>query len=97
MLIAHSWKSPREALLSPRPRAGSIRDLLSHRYQIFPGGSSLNSEAGWFEWTPGADDLGGHDIELVITDSGLRFGAGQLAEPIKLTAGKKRHALVVLG
>jgi len=33
----------------------------------------------------------------IITDSGLRFGAGQLAEPIKLTVGKKRHALVVLG
>ncbi len=33
----------------------------------------------------------------IITDSGLRFGAGQLAEPLKLTAGKKRHALVVLG
>ena len=33
----------------------------------------------------------------IITDSALRFGAGQLSEPIKLTAGKKRHALVVLG
>lgn len=33
----------------------------------------------------------------LITDPGLRFGAGELAEPLKLTAGKKRHALVVLG
>ena len=33
----------------------------------------------------------------VITDTALRYGAGHLAEPMKLTAGKKRHALVVLG
>ncbi len=33
----------------------------------------------------------------VVTDAGLRIGAGELAEPVKLTAGKKRHALVVLG
>jgi tyrosyl-tRNA synthetase len=33
----------------------------------------------------------------IITDTALRYGAGHLAEPMKLTAGKKRHALVVLG
>ncbi|MFZ1725145.1 MAG: tyrosine--tRNA ligase [Albidovulum sp.] len=33
----------------------------------------------------------------VVTDAGRMFGAGDLAEPLKLTAGKKRHALVVLG
>lgn len=33
----------------------------------------------------------------IVTDTGLRYGAGHLAEPMKLTAGKKRHALVVLG
>ena len=33
----------------------------------------------------------------VVTDAALRLGAGDLAEPVKLTAGKKRHALVVLG
>ena len=33
----------------------------------------------------------------IITDTALRYGAGHLAEPLKLTAGKKRHALVVLG
>ena len=33
----------------------------------------------------------------IITDAGLRLGAGDLAEPLKLTAGKKRHALVTLG
>lgn len=33
----------------------------------------------------------------IVTDAGLRYGAGELAEPMKLTAGKKRHALVVLG
>lgn len=32
----------------------------------------------------------------VVTDAGLRVGAGMLSEPLKLTAGKKRHALVVL-
>jgi tyrosyl-tRNA synthetase len=32
----------------------------------------------------------------IVTDAGLRIGAGELAEPVKLTAGKKRHALVVL-
>ena len=31
-----------------------------------------------------------------VTDTALRYGAGHLAEPLKLTAGKKRHALVVL-
>ncbi|MEZ5754411.1 MAG: tyrosine--tRNA ligase [Paracoccaceae bacterium] len=33
----------------------------------------------------------------IVTDVGLRLGAGDLAEPLKLTAGKKRHALVTLG
>jgi tyrosyl-tRNA synthetase len=33
----------------------------------------------------------------IITDPGLRIGAGELAEPLKLTAGRKRHALVTLG
>ena len=32
----------------------------------------------------------------IVTDGGLRIGAGHLAEPLKLTVGKKRHALVVL-
>ncbi|MFN3280751.1 MAG: tyrosine--tRNA ligase, partial [Tabrizicola sp.] len=32
----------------------------------------------------------------LVTDPGLRYGASHLAEPLKLTAGKKRHALVVL-
>jgi tyrosyl-tRNA synthetase len=33
----------------------------------------------------------------IVTDPAARFGAGHLAEPLKLTAGRKRHALVVLG
>ena len=33
----------------------------------------------------------------VVLDAGQRIGAGELADPLKLTAGKKRHALVVLG
>ena len=33
----------------------------------------------------------------IVTDPAIRFGAGDLAEPLKLTAGKKRHALVTLG
>ncbi|MBA3910593.1 MAG: tyrosine--tRNA ligase [Rhodobacter sp.] len=33
----------------------------------------------------------------IVTDTALRYGASQLIEPMKLTAGKKRHALVVLG
>jgi tyrosyl-tRNA synthetase len=32
----------------------------------------------------------------IVTHAGLRIGAGHLAEPLKLTVGKKRHALVVL-
>ncbi|WP_135448763.1 tyrosine--tRNA ligase [Tabrizicola caldifontis] len=32
----------------------------------------------------------------LITDPGLRFGASHLIEPMKLSAGKKRHALVVM-
>jgi tyrosyl-tRNA synthetase len=33
----------------------------------------------------------------IVTDTALRYGAGELAEPLKLTAGRKRHALVVIG
>jgi tyrosyl-tRNA synthetase len=33
----------------------------------------------------------------LATDAGQIFGAGHFAEPLKLTAGKKRHALVTLG
>ena len=32
-----------------------------------------------------------------VIDAGLMIGAGELADPVKLTAGRKRHALVVLG
>ena len=32
-----------------------------------------------------------------LTDAGLMIDAGALASPIKLSAGKKRHALVQLG
>jgi tyrosyl-tRNA synthetase len=33
----------------------------------------------------------------VVLDAGQMIGAGELAEPVKLTAGRKRHALVILG
>ena len=33
----------------------------------------------------------------IVLDAGQRYGAGEMVEPLKLTAGKKRHALVVLG
>jgi tyrosyl-tRNA synthetase len=33
----------------------------------------------------------------VVLDPGHKIGAGDLAEPLKLTAGRKRHALVTLG
>jgi tyrosyl-tRNA synthetase len=33
----------------------------------------------------------------VVLDAGQMIGAGELAEPVKLTAGRKRHALVTLG
>jgi tyrosyl-tRNA synthetase len=33
----------------------------------------------------------------IVTDAGMMIGAGELAEPVKLTAGRKRHALVTLG
>ncbi|MDT8856297.1 tyrosine--tRNA ligase [Paracoccaceae bacterium Fryx2] len=33
----------------------------------------------------------------VVLDAGLLIGAGALADPVKLTAGRKRHALVVMG
>ncbi|WP_413872173.1 tyrosine--tRNA ligase [Albidovulum sp.] len=33
----------------------------------------------------------------LVTDAGVMFGAGELVDPVKLTAGRKRHALVVLG
>ena len=33
----------------------------------------------------------------IVLDAGQIIGAGELAEPVKLTAGRKRHALVTLG
>ncbi len=33
----------------------------------------------------------------IVLDAGQMIGAGELVEPVKLTAGKKRHALVTLG
>jgi tyrosyl-tRNA synthetase len=33
----------------------------------------------------------------IVLDAGQMIGAGELVEPMKLTAGKKRHALVTLG
>ncbi len=33
----------------------------------------------------------------IVLDAGQLIGAGELVEPVKLTAGKKRHALVTLG
>jgi len=33
----------------------------------------------------------------IVLDAGQLIGAGELAEPVKLTAGRKRHALVTLG
>jgi tyrosyl-tRNA synthetase len=33
----------------------------------------------------------------IVLDAGQRYGAREMVEPLKLTAGKKRHALVVLG
>ena len=32
----------------------------------------------------------------IVLDAGYRIGAGELVDPLKLTAGKKRHALVIL-
>jgi tyrosyl-tRNA synthetase len=42
-------------------------------------------------------DGGARMNDMALTDAGLMIRAGDLAEPIKLSAGKKRHALVVLG
>ena len=33
----------------------------------------------------------------IVLDAGQMIGAGALVEPVKLTAGRKRHALVILG
>ncbi len=33
----------------------------------------------------------------VVLDAGHKLGAGELSDPVKLTAGRKRHALVTLG
>jgi tyrosyl-tRNA synthetase len=41
-------------------------------------------------------DGGARLNDEIVLDAGQRIGAGELAEPLKLTAGKKRHALVVL-
>ncbi len=41
-------------------------------------------------------DGGARVNDEVVTDTALRYGAGQLVEPLKLTAGRKRHALVVI-
>jgi tyrosyl-tRNA synthetase len=33
----------------------------------------------------------------IVLDAGRMIGAGELVEPVKLTAGRKRHAVVILG
>ena len=35
--------------------------------------------------------------DAAVTDAGQMVSAADLSEPIKLSAGKKRHALVKLG
>ena len=42
-------------------------------------------------------DGGARVNDEIALDPGQRFGAGELIDPVKLTAGKKRHALVLLG
>ncbi len=42
-------------------------------------------------------DKGAKMNDADVTDAGLMITASDLAEPIKLSAGKKRHALVTLG
>ena len=42
-------------------------------------------------------DGGAKVNDEIVTDTALRFGADQLVEPLKLTAGTKRHALVMIG
>ena len=42
-------------------------------------------------------DGGAKVNDEIVLDAGLRYGASEFIEPLKLTAGKKRHALVVLG
>ena len=41
-------------------------------------------------------DGGARLNDEIVLDAGQRIGAGELVAPLKLTAGKKRHALVVL-
>ncbi len=41
-------------------------------------------------------DNGARMNDAPLTDAGLMISAGDLSEPIKLSAGKKRHALVIL-
>ena len=42
-------------------------------------------------------DKGARIDDAPVTDAGLMLDAGALAAPVKLSAGKKRHALVQLG
>ena len=42
-------------------------------------------------------DGGARLNDEIVLDAGQRIGAGELADPLKLTAGKKRHALVIMG
>ena len=41
-------------------------------------------------------DNGARMNDAPLTDAGLMIDTDALAEPVKLSAGKKRHALVVL-
>lgn len=43
------------------------------------------------------DEGGARLNDVVVTDSGLTITATALADGIKLSAGRKRHALVRLG
>ena len=63
--------------------------------------ASAPPEIGFIEQLMQVDDPTAarmlEENDEIVTDAGIRYGAGDLAEPLKLTAGKKRHALVVLG
>ena len=59
-----------------------------------PGGATIESAASGKEAKRLIAENGARVDDEPLTDAGRMFDAASLSSPVKLSAGKKRHALV---
>jgi len=56
-----------------------------------PGGATLNSETGWFEWTPGYAQAGSYDVPISLTAT---FTPADGSEPVTTSVASVLHLSV---